>query len=173
MRLLPQDALVALRIALHPAESTNAQLAADLGLSGSQVHYALERCRASGLILKGSSRASVPHLLEFLVHGLRYVFPPQLGPVVRGVPTAHSAPPLNRQLLAEDAVVWPHPKGEARGVGLVPLHKSVPMAAMRDEKMYQALALIDALRVGRVRDRALAERHLKKLLLDAAESEEP
>jgi hypothetical protein len=32
--------------------------------------------------------------LEFLEHGLQYVFPPKAGNMRRGAPTAHGGPPL-------------------------------------------------------------------------------
>jgi hypothetical protein len=54
--------------------------------------------------------------------------------------------------------VWPFPEGEHRGVTLEPLYKSAP-AALRDPFLYELLALIDALREGRVRERKLAERN--------------
>jgi hypothetical protein len=40
----------------------------------------------------------------------------------------------------------------------------VPEAALRDPALYEKLALVDALRDGRVRERKLAEQELKKLL---------
>ena len=56
--------------------------------------------------------------------------------------------------------VWPWPNGDTRGVGLEPLYKSVPRAALRDPALYQLLALVDAIRDGRARERNLAERDL-------------
>jgi hypothetical protein len=64
MKLLPQDAVVVLKIALQPRESTLAQIAADLGMSGSQVHYAVERARVAGLLVKSVLRVNVPNALE-------------------------------------------------------------------------------------------------------------
>jgi hypothetical protein len=56
--------------------------------------------------------------------------------------------------------VWPWHEGNTRGVGLEPLYKSVPQAALRDPKLYQFLALVDAIRDGRARERKIAERDL-------------
>lgn len=44
-----------------------------------------------------------------------------------------------------------------------PLYKSAPQAARRDEKLYELLALVDAIR-GRARERDLAARELRKRL---------
>jgi len=52
--------------------------------------------------------------------------------------------------------VWPDPDGEMRGVALKPLFHSVPKAAREDPKLYEWLALVDALRTGRARERELA-----------------
>jgi hypothetical protein len=52
---------------------------------------------------------------------------------------------------------------------LAPLYKTVPIAAMRDASVYEKLALVDALRDGRTRERKLAEQELKKLLRKKAD----
>jgi len=46
----------------------------------------------------------------------------------------------------------------------LPLYPSVPEAANKDEKLYELLALADALRVGRAREKELAIVELKKRL---------
>ena len=46
-----------------------------------------------------------------------------------------------------------------------PLHRCVPGAAMRDAKLYDLLALIDAVRVGQARERELARKGLEVRLL--------
>ena len=63
-----------------------------------------------------------------------------------------------------DDCVWPHPNGSVRGQGLEPLHPSVPFAAMQDAKLYEMLALFDALRVGRARERGMALKRLPLLI---------
>lgn len=52
------------------------------------------------------------------------------------------------------------PGGKMRGTTLEPLHKAVPRAAANDPVLYELLALVDALRDGRVRERQIAEREL-------------
>ena len=47
-----------------------------------------------------------------------------------------------------------------RGVTVEPLYKTAPAAALRDPFLYELLALIDALREGRARERKLAEKEL-------------
>jgi len=49
-------------------------------------------------------------------------------------------------------------------VGLEPLYKNVPYAALRDPALYELLALVDAIRDGRARERNLAERDLVRRL---------
>ncbi len=104
-------------------------------------------------------------LAEFLVHGLKYVFPARCGPIVRGIPTAHAAPPLSDLLSdAGPSLVWPDPSGDVRGESIEPLHKSVPGAARKDSSLYRSLALIDAIRVGRARDRKIAAKKLQEMI---------
>lgn len=95
MSMKPQDVVVLLKLAAHPDPSWNyASLAADLGLSASEVHAALRRSAESGLYVPERRSVNRRGLAEFLVHGLRYVFPAERGGSTRGVATAHAAAPL-------------------------------------------------------------------------------
>jgi hypothetical protein len=107
-----------------------------------------------------------PHnLAEFALHGAKYAFPAVLLPLAVGVPTSHSAPAF-ADVFAPGSTdfVWPHPNGSVRGVGVEPLHPSVPYAAMQDAKLYEMLALFDALRVGKARERGMALERLQALI---------
>jgi hypothetical protein len=62
---------------------------------------------------------------------------------------------------SDDSIpVWPDPEGSMRGYEFSPLYKSVPKAAAKDSALYELLALLDAVRDGRARERALAEKEL-------------
>jgi len=107
-----------------------------------------------------------PHnLAEFALHGAKYAFPGVRLPLAVGVPTSHSAPAF-AGIFAPGSTdfVWPHPNGPMRGVGVEPLHPSVPFAAMQDAKLYELLALFDALRVGKARERGMALDRLQALI---------
>jgi hypothetical protein len=99
-----------------------------------------------------------PQLKEFVLSGAKYSFPPVWGAMSRGVPTGYAAPPLNGIIApsADPVPVWPHAKGSARGLSLVPLYPSVPEAALRDENLYALLTLFDAIRAGQARERNAA-----------------
>ncbi|MGC1646779.1 MAG: hypothetical protein WA741_13190 [Candidatus Sulfotelmatobacter sp.] len=56
--------------------------------------------------------------------------------------------------------VWPNPAGLVRGIAFSPLYKNVPQAALRDPQLYELLALVDAIREGRAREREIAIREL-------------
>jgi hypothetical protein len=109
-----------------------------------------------------------PHskqLAEFALHGARYAFAADKTPSTIGVPTSHSAPAFAGVFApGSEDFVWPHPNGTKRGVGVEPLHPSVPFAAMQDPKLYEMLALFDALRVGRARERGMALERLQALI---------
>jgi hypothetical protein len=164
--LKPQDIVVLLKLAASGGEWSYPSLASALGMSASEVHSAVRRASESGLMNSATKRPNRPALVEFLAHGLRYVFPAQRGGITRGIPTAHAAPPL-KDLIAsggEPAPVWPDPEGEVRGEELRPLYKSAPGAARRDPALYELLALADAVRGGRARERALAIEALRRRL---------
>jgi hypothetical protein len=166
--LKPQDIVAILKVhSLQKASWTYSTLAQSLGMSASEVHAALSRCEAAGLYNGENRRILKQALLEFLVHGLRYVFYAQPGPLSRGLPTAHSAEPLKSKLVASpsEVYVWPDPQGVVRGQAIAPLYRSVPQAASNDPKLYALLSLIDALRVGRVREQRLAASELEKRIV--------
>ncbi len=147
------------------ADRTFPRLAAALGMSASETHAAVKRAVASGLVDGVTRKARKAALLEFLLHGLRYVFPAEWRGVTRGVPTSYAAPPLSSEFATGDLPpVWPHPEGTSRGEGLAPLYRSVPDAALRDPQLYEWLALVDALRSGRARERKLAANELERRL---------
>ena len=84
MALHGQDIVVALKLAFESEGSSYAVLADELGLSTSQVHAAVKRAGEAGLLVAGSRKVNQQALVEFLVHGLKYVFPAKRGPIVRG-----------------------------------------------------------------------------------------
>lgn len=159
----PHDIVILLKIVSYGSESWLQQpLSEELGISQSEVSKSLARSKNAGLLGPNGKVVMKLALLEFIQYGLRYVFPQHPGPMVRGVPTAHSASPLKEQIQSNEAYVWPYGKGIVRGQGIIPLYSSVPEAALKDEKLHELLALVDAIRVGRARERELAVIELKK-----------
>jgi len=148
-------------------------LASELNISPAEVSMALDRARGVGFLDSEKRRVLKAPLLEFLIHAVKYVFPAEPGPLCRGIATSHAAPPLVGRIVSEDSdrYVWPSDEGDVRGQEIVPLYPSAPGAARRDPKLYALLALIDALRVGRARERNLAaqeiESRLSELVLEA------
>lgn len=141
--------------------ATLSEISGGLGLSLSAVHRSLGALREAQLV--DESRApQLAQVDEFLVHALRYVFPPRMGGEARGVPTASAAEPLRGKLASSESfpLVWAHPHGEIRGVELQPLHPSVPELALRNPELGERLALFDALRLNDARVRELARREL-------------
>lgn len=167
--LKPQDVFVLAKLVTYKGRRPPmAQLASDLSLSSSQIHSSLKRLEKSRLVASGRSegRPLLKPLEEFLVHGVKYAFPAQRGEMTRGIPTAYAAAPLNDRIAAgsDPPPVWPAADGNVRGTSFEPLHKMVPMAVRKDPALYELLALIDALRDGRARERQMAERELTSRL---------
>jgi hypothetical protein len=105
------------------------------------------------------------NLAEFALHGAKYAFPAERLPVGPGVPTSHAAPAFAKIFApGHEAIVWPDAHGAVRGEGLAPLHACVPGAALRDTALYDLLALFDALRFGRARERGIAAKRLPLLI---------
>jgi hypothetical protein len=161
--LLPQDVLALIKLVSYGGKRPPiAQMAVDLGLSPSQVHASLKRLERSRLVAPKAHEPLLRAVEEFLVHGVKYVFPAVRGEATRGTPTAYAAAPLSAHIAAgsEPPPVWPDADGGVRGLTLEPLHKAAPAAARKDSALYELLALVDALRDGRARERQIAEREL-------------
>jgi DNA-binding Lrp family transcriptional regulator len=165
MSLKPQDVVVALKLLNFDGQRPPfAQIAQELSMSGSEVHAAMKRAQAAHLV-HGPAFGEQPNraaLEEFLIHGLKYTFPAQYGAITRGLPTSYAAEPLRRYIAMgnDPPPVWPDPDGPLRGTALEPLYPSVPHAAKRDAKLYELLALVDAIRGGRARERNIATKEL-------------
>jgi len=164
--LRAQDIIVALKLAASDDRPSYSTLSGALSLSPSQAHSAVSRAVRAGLVQQRSLRVNGAAMLELLVHGVKYVFPAERGRVTRGIPTAHAAPPLSSRLAATSELppVWPDPEGTVRGETFKPLHRAAIAGAKGDPKLYELLALVDALRGGRARDRQLAAAELSERL---------
>lgn len=168
--LRPLDVAVALDLALS-AQPTFAKMSDDLDISPSTAHQAVQRLLASGLIRK-TSQGLLPNIAaleEFLLHGVRYAFPASRMRRQRGIPTAHAAPAMRETMDGEtDPVVWPSARGHVVGAAIEPLLKSAPEQAERWPALYDALTLVDVMRLGTARDREVAGQLLGSRLEAAA-----
>ena len=137
-------------IALHSVRA----LAQATGISKSEVALALQRSFANGLARRDVRTdiplAVRPALIEFLTHGVRYVYPAAPGPLTRGIITGGAAVPGPARLTAGAALapVWPDPAGRGGGPAVAPLFWSAPEAARADARLYALLAAVDGVRLG-------------------------
>lgn len=166
-----KDFLIVLELAFSTMNEdwTYISLANVLGLSPSQVHASVGRLLTSGLLngkgLKG--KVNRVALANFIVHGARYAFPPVLGKIVRGIATGASSTLFDPELLVHDdglPIVWPFAHGDTRGASLAPIHPCVPKAITQDPALHKALVYFDALRMGKVREREIAEAFFRRSL---------
>nr|WP_217425105.1 hypothetical protein [Flavobacterium sp. 7E] len=141
-------------------------IAQDLGMSQSEVTQSLNRSKYAGLIDNARKKVNKIAFNEFLLHGVAYAFPQQPGALVRGMLTAHSAEPLHKIIQATDKYVWPNAKGLDRGQAIQPLYPTAVEASLKDIELYELLTLVDAIRVGRVREKEMAKRELEKRILN-------
>jgi hypothetical protein len=168
--LRAQDVVVALKLSVaRDRKFTYSQLAQELAMSASEVHAATARAINCRLIVRDAEqpRAQRTALLEFLVHGIQYVFPAYPGHLTRGVPTGVGASPL-RELFAKTNApipIWPTPTGAQRGVALMPLYPALPKAVESDRMFYELLTLVDAIRGGAAREREMGKKLLTERLV--------
>ncbi len=167
LALKPQDVVVAARLAVESGPWSYERLAGELGMSTQTVHAAVQRLVAARLFNPIRRRLARHEFLEFAEHGLRFAFPAQpLEEQAVGLATGASAPPLAGKILAGDdsAMVWPSRHGKLRGRKVVPLHSRAPESAQKNPRLYEILALLDALRAGGAREREVASQELRARL---------
>jgi hypothetical protein len=163
----PQDVVILLKlISLNDKEWNQVLLADELEMSQSEISQSLVRSKNAGLI--DSSRKNIMRLalFEFIVYGLKYVFPQQPGAITRGIPTAHSAPPLNKIIQSDENYVWPSALGTIKGQSILPLYPKVLKAIKKDEILYELLALVDSIRIGKSREKDLAIKELQNRIVN-------
>lgn len=146
-------------------------LESSLGISKTEVNASIKRSLSSGLAIKdpefGRAKPNRHNLHNFIINGLKFVFPAKPGAMIRGIPTAFAAPMLDKLLISpgEYIYVWPFAEGKDMGQSVKPLFKSVPEAIQKDNRLYEYLALVDAIRLGNQREAGLAGEHLSFRLL--------
>ena len=140
------------------------------GVGKSEVNASINRSVSVGLAKRNLSNNSMSvnkkSLLEFIVYGLKFVFPVTPAELTRGIPTAFAAPVLNNKLFtAGDSIpVWPDANSQKMGQSVQPLYKTVPFAIGHDRVLYGYLALVDAIRLGNPRESNFAADELAKML---------
>ena len=161
----PHDIIIILKIiAKGKKQWYMKDIAHELYISQSEVSESLNRNVMAGLIAYNKKRVLFSAVQEFIFYGLKYVYPQKPGAMVRGIVTAHSAMPLMEKIRSNQNFVWPYSEGDQRGFAVEPLHPNVPKACLKDDKLYELLALIDAIRLGNVREQNIAMDELKARL---------
>lgn len=163
----PQDLAVLLKISVSEKSWLNKDIARSVNISPAEVSYSLQRSALAGLIDGTKRRVMKDALLEFIVHGLPYVFPAVKGPSTVGIATAWSSPFMADKFVSKEQLVWPYPKGKIRGNSINPLYPGAIGAVQIDEQLYKLLALLDVLRIGRVREKEVAIKELERVIKHA------
>ena len=164
----PQDIVILLKIMTFNKNSDwkVMDLVSSLFLSQSEISESLNRSSLAGLTDVTKKKVMRLSLMDFLEHGIQYVFPQHPGALVRGIPTAHSHPLLKKKIVSSEDFVWADADGDTRGQAIEPLSKSVIKAVKKDEELYKLLALVDVIRVGKTRELKIALAELKKTILN-------
>lgn len=171
MNLESQDILVLLKIvAQGDANWIYSRLAKELCMKSSEIHAAMNRAYNAGLMMEKyeTIMPDAKRLEEFIIYGIKYAFAAVRGEECFGMPTSYAAKPLSDQGMhgkfAFDNThppVWPDKNSKIIGIAFSPLYATAPDAARLDANLYELLALVDAIRGGRTRERNFAIKELK------------
>lgn len=166
----PQDTLLALKYwSLRRSGQRLAvrDLALSLDISASEVSKGARRLLAARLLVEreGAYHAEANALTEWLSYGARYTFPVEEKGYGRGMGTGWTCELVKSDIVPPTpGTIWASAGGRQEGVIVEPIYRSVPLAASKDPMLYEALALVDAIRMGRPRELAIARASLKILI---------
>ena len=139
----PQDIVILLKLVAAKDDYMQlAKLSHSLFISLSEVSESLHRSQTANLLDYDKKKVMRQNLLEFLEHGVRYVFPQKPGSMVRGIPTAHSHPFMKENFNSEINYVWPDIKGDVIGLLIEPFYSKQVEAVKEDTGLYKLLALV-------------------------------
>lgn len=170
MELKSQDTLLALKYwSLKQAmrDSSVRGISEAIGISASEVSKGTKRLVSSHLVVErsGSVFAESGALLEWLCYGVRYAYPQESIGYGRGMATSWNCPVLESEVTPPiPPLVWSVSGGDVEGALIKPIHNSVPQAASRDELLYRAMSLLEAIRGGKPRELAIARKLLTMLI---------
>ncbi len=161
-----QELLVSIGLLSNGKKAWNYSLMAkSLKISPSTLHSSIAALDYARLFDSEKKSLILVSLQEFLLHGLKYVFPIRPGSVVRGVPTIYSAPLLKANFSPNgDQFVWPSSKGDIRGQSIIPIHEKIPEISLQNPSLWELFAALDAIRIGRARERELGIQTLQSYI---------
>lgn len=159
----PHDIVVLLKIISIKGEWLNKDLSLALHISSSEISESLNRSMISGLLSPDKKKVMKSAFIQFIQFGLKYVFPVVPGPSEKGILTGHSAPILKEYFSSAEKYVWPSRLGKEKGSAIQPLYPNQVLAAVDNSLLYDMLALIDTIRVGKTRECEKAIELLKQI----------
>jgi hypothetical protein len=163
----PQDIVVLIKIILFEDKEWQFQdIARAIYISPAEVSESLSRSSFAGLINYERRKVFRNAFFEFLQFGLPYVFPQAPGPMTKGMATSHSHKYFKGNIVSNEVFVWPDPNGSDYGQAIEPLYINQVKAAKEDSRLYEILAMLDVIRVGKNREKKVAINYLRKLLLN-------
>lgn len=158
-----QDIIILLMLCLADEPIMQKEIAARAQISRAATSIAINRLVDINLLSADREQVMKRNFMDFLIYGMPYVFPAKLGAITKGIATHISAEPLNKFFSATQNFVWPHVSGKIIGQSIRPIYHSVPEIIGTEEQLYEALTLIDALRIGQAREKKKAISLLKKI----------
>lgn len=155
----PQDILLLLKLIIT-TDRQQKDLSNEISISQTEISHGFQRLKNSRL-LTDDRKVNLEASIEFLVHGFKYVCPPEFGSFTAGIPTAYARPGFNFVKYSKDEIfVWPYPKGKERGIALIPFYQTLPQACLVDEDLYSLASLVEMIRIGRAREQKIASTEL-------------
>ncbi len=167
--LKPQDLAMAFKlVGLAGQKLPYVARAQAMHMSQFEAHACMARLSGARLLTEVNDAPALvmAAFRPMVLQGAAYFFPAVRGAITMGFPTAYGVEPLKSKVLFADETppVWPHADGPVRGSALLPLYPKLPLAAVKDQALYELLALFDALRIGQAREREMARKLLEERL---------
>jgi len=158
-----QDLLILLFLQLEKTKTYQKDIADRLMISRAGVSYSINRLIKLNLLSNDRERIMTQTILDFIKYAIHIVYPAHQGPRVKGVLTANLFE-LDGQIISNDKYVWKSSSGKDIGQEISPLYHTAPLIVESEPALYQALQMIDIIRLGNSREKNLAYNKLVSLL---------
>jgi DNA-binding Lrp family transcriptional regulator len=164
--LKPQDIVVLAKLVTDEVWPTQKDIANALELSQSEISHSLKTLELVGLINIFQKRINKLAVQEFIVHAVKFFYPPEKHGIGRGIKVGPSYSYFSKKVHSDEFdYVWPDPDGESKGVIVSPLISRLSKTIKANEKLFLLLNIIEVFRgLGGVRHQQVAQKALKEIL---------
>ena len=161
----PQDIVILGKLISEKVWPSQKEIGDSLKLSQAEISHALKTMDQIGLINLTTKKINKLAVMEFITHGLKYLYPIEKKGTGRGILIGPSSSTFKGKVQSDEYnYIWPDPNGESKGIVVTPLLPELS-SIKGNEVLFTYLNVIEIFRgLGGVRHVQEAQKILKDIL---------